>query len=142
MSHSAAARPLPRAIPWPRIGASLRSEAGLSRGSGSRVVALHVADDNLIQPNAGTSAADHLFAGLVPLALLALAGWLYPRLRAGARATVALVVGFMGVLGATEAVYYTRGPGRRATTTPDSSPSPGRPAARSRRRDAVALAAP
>ena len=107
MSHSAAARPLPRAISWPRIGAGLRSEVGLAR-LGFALVALHVADDNLIQPNTGTSATDHLFAGLVPLALLALAAWFYPRLRAGARASTALVVGFMGVLGATEAVYYSR----------------------------------
>jgi MYXO-CTERM domain-containing protein len=110
MSHSAATRPLPRAVPWPRIGAALRSEVGLARLAFA-LVALHVADDNLLQPNAGTSAADHLFAGFVPLALLALAAWFYPRLRAGARASVALVVGFMAILGATEAVYYTRAAG-------------------------------
>ena len=38
-------------------------------------------------PQPGTSAADHLVSGLVPLALLALAGWGFPRVRPGAPAT-------------------------------------------------------
>ena len=49
------------------------------------VVGLHIADDNFFQPAAGTSAADHLVSGLVPLALLTLAAWAFPRLRAGAQ---------------------------------------------------------
>ena len=36
-----------------------------------------------LQPNPGTSAGDHLVGGLVPLALLVVAGVLYGRLRAG-----------------------------------------------------------
>ena len=48
------------------------------------VVALHVVDDNFLQPAAGTSALDHLASGLLPLAALALGGWSYPRVRAGA----------------------------------------------------------
>jgi uncharacterized protein len=75
---------------------------------GISVVALHVVDDNFLQPNPGTSAADHLVSGLVPLALLVGAGLLYPRLRAGARAAIALFAGFFGVLAGTEAVHYTR----------------------------------
>ena len=71
------------------------------------VVALHVVDDNFLQPNPGTSAADHVLGGLVPLALLATAGVFYGRLRAGARATVALVAGFFGILAGTEAVHYS-----------------------------------
>ena len=77
-------------------------------GSASRLVSLHVVDDNFLQPNPGTSAGDHLVSGLVPLALLVLAGIVYPRLRAGARATIALLAGFFGVLAGTEAVDYTR----------------------------------
>ena len=42
------------------------------------VVALHVVDDNFLQPNPGTSAADHLVGGLVPLALLVAAGVVLP----------------------------------------------------------------
>jgi dienelactone hydrolase len=87
--------------------AALRTEAGLVRVS-LGVVALHVVDDTWLQPNPGTSAGDHLFAGLVPLVLLAGAIALYPRLRAGARATIALVGAYLGVLFGTEAAYYTK----------------------------------
>jgi dienelactone hydrolase len=88
-----------------RVGAALRAEVGLARVA-LGIVALHVLDDNFLQPNPGTSAADHLVSGLVPFALLVGAGLLYPRLRAGARATIALFAGFFGVLAGTEAVYY------------------------------------
>jgi hypothetical protein len=71
------------------------------------VVALHVADDNFLQPNPGTSPVDHLFSGLVPLALLAAAAVSYGRARTGVRATLAFLVGFFGVLIGTEAAYYT-----------------------------------
>ena len=69
-------------------------------------IGLHVADDNFFQPQPGTSASDHLVSGLVPLALLALAAWGYPRLRAGARAVVALALGVFGLVLGIEAVYY------------------------------------
>ena len=72
------------------------------------VVALHVVDDNFLQPAAGTSALDHLASGLVPLALLALGGWFYLRVRAGARALIALATGIFGVMiGVFEAGYYS-----------------------------------
>jgi uncharacterized protein len=90
-----------------RAAAALRSEAGLARIA-LGVVSLHVIDDNFLQPNTGTSAADHLVSGLVPLALLVLAAFFYPRVRPGARATIALLAGFFGVLAGTEAVHYTR----------------------------------
>jgi hypothetical protein len=93
-----------------RVAAALRNEAGLARVA-LGVVALHVVDDNFLQPNPGTSAADHLVSGLVPLALLIGASVVYPRLRAGARAAIALVAGFFGVLAGTEAVHYTRAVG-------------------------------
>jgi len=90
--------------------AAVRTEAGLAR-IGLGLVALHVVDDNWLQPNPGTSAGDHLFAGLVPLVLAVVAIVLYPRLRAGARASVALFGGFVGILVGTEAVHYTRAAG-------------------------------
>jgi hypothetical protein len=71
------------------------------------LIALHVADDNFLQPQPGTSAADHLVSGLIPLAVLALAAWGYPHLRAGFRATIALVIGAFGIVTGIEAVYYT-----------------------------------
>ena len=37
------------------------------------VMALHVADDSFLQPASGTSAADHVVSGLVPILVLALA---------------------------------------------------------------------
>jgi dienelactone hydrolase len=93
-----------------RIGGAVWSEVGLARVA-MGVIALHVLDDSFLQPNPGTSAADHLFGGLVPVALLAAAGAVYGRLRAGARATIALLAGFFGVLSGTEAVHYTRAVG-------------------------------
>jgi len=69
-------------------------------------IALHVADDNFLQPQPGTSAMDHLVSGLVPLAALGLAAWGYPRLRAGARAVVALLLGIAGIVSGIEAGYY------------------------------------
>jgi uncharacterized protein len=86
--------------------AAVRTEAGLAR-IGLGAVALHVLDDRFLQPNPGTSASGHVFGGLVPFSLLAVAIVFYPRLRPGARATIALLGGFFGVLFGTEAAYYT-----------------------------------
>ncbi len=57
------------------------------------VIGLHYADVAFFQPEPGTSAGDHLVSGLVPIALLAALAVLYPRMRAGLRATVALALG-------------------------------------------------
>ncbi len=92
------------------IAGAVRSEVALARLA-IGVVALHVVDDNFLQPNPGTSAGDHLVSGLVPLAVLVAAGAFYGRLRAGARATTALLLGFFGVLAGTEAIHYTMGVG-------------------------------
>ena len=48
------------------------------------LIGLHLADDNYLQPEPGTSPLDHLASGLVPIAILAAAAVVYPRLRAGA----------------------------------------------------------
>jgi len=91
-----------------RAAAALRTEAGLARLA-LGVAALHVVDDNFIQPQPGTSAGDHLVGGLVQLAFFLLAAWAYPLLRPGARATLAIFVGiFVAVMGIGEAGYYTR----------------------------------
>lgn len=91
-----------------RAAAALRTEAGLAR-LGLGVAALHVVDDNFVQPQPGTSAGDHLVGGLVQVALFLLAAWAYPRLRPGARATLAIGFGiFTIVMGIGEAGYYTR----------------------------------
>ena len=88
-------------------GSRLLTETRVARAS-LALVALHVVDDNFLQPQPGTSAGDHLVSGLVPLALLAATAWLYPRLRAGARATTAITVGVLAIVGGVaEAAYYT-----------------------------------
>ena len=70
------------------------------------LIGLHVADDNFLQPEAGTSASDHLLSGLLPLALLALAYWAYPRLSGARRGALALFIGPLGIVTGIEAVHY------------------------------------
>ena len=91
-------------IPWPS-GRVPRSQTLFMVLTG--LIALHVIDDSFLQPQPGTSAADHLVSGLVPLAALALAAILYPRLRGGRQAAIALLVGFSGIVVGIEAAYYT-----------------------------------
>jgi uncharacterized protein len=93
------------ASPLSRWGGGSR-EAALFRLA-IAVIALHVVDDNYLQPESGMSAGDHLVSGLVPLAVLGLAAWGYPRLGGGLRGTVALVLGVLASSVAIEAVHYT-----------------------------------
>jgi hypothetical protein len=93
-----------------RLRRALRTDTGLFR-LGVATVAVHVADDTLIQPQPGTSAGDHLVSGFVPLALLGLAAWAWPRLPGAGRGAVALVIGVLGLATTVEAVYYTRAVG-------------------------------
>jgi uncharacterized protein len=72
------------------------------------VIALRVLDVNFIQPAAGTSPADHLVSGLVPLALLGLAAWGYERLPGFWRGMSAIGLGLAGVTVGVDAVHYTR----------------------------------
>jgi len=90
-----------------RIANALGSEVVLARVA-LGLIALHVVDDSFLQPQPGTSAGDHLVSGLVPTGLLVLAAIAYPRLRAGARAALALLLGVFGVVTGVEAVYYMR----------------------------------
>ena len=90
----------------PGSATALRREVGLFV-LGVAVIALHVIDDSFVQPEPGTSAADHLVSGLAPLALLGLAAWGYPRLRGGRRGAIALVFGVFGIVASIEAVHYT-----------------------------------
>ena len=72
------------------------------------LIALHVLDDNFLQPEPGTSAADHLLSGLVPLAVLAAAAWWHPRASGARRGALSLVLGVFGIVAGVEAIYYTR----------------------------------
>src|SRR5687768_4002632 len=73
---------------------------------GLALIALHVLDDNVVQPQPGTSPGDHVVSTLVPLALIGLAAWLHPRLRGGRRGALALVAGVLGIAGGIEGFYY------------------------------------
>ncbi|HET6643357.1 MAG TPA: CocE/NonD family hydrolase [Gaiellaceae bacterium] len=97
-----------RKVAATRVAATFLTETGLARLAFA-VGAIHVVDDNFLQPQPGTSAGDHLVGGLVQTSVFVLFAWVYPRLQAGARATLALGVGvFMVVMGASEAGYYMR----------------------------------
>jgi hypothetical protein len=89
----------------PRL-ATIGSQKAALFLAGVGILALHLVDDSFVHPEAGTAARDHLVSGLVPLPLLVLAGAVYPRLRAGARAALAVFLGsFAIVVGTVEAVY-------------------------------------
>jgi hypothetical protein len=91
---------------WERVSAAQATETKIA-AAGFGVIALHVLDDSFFQPEPGTSAADHLVSGLLPVALLVGAAVAYPRLRPGLRAALAVVLGALGiVMGSIEAVYY------------------------------------
>jgi fermentation-respiration switch protein FrsA (DUF1100 family) len=88
------------------VRAAQRVQALLGLAVGA--IGVHIADDNFFQPEPGTSAADHLVSGLVPLTFVLLAGVAVAsnRLRAGGAAALALLLGYFGVVASTEAVYY------------------------------------
>jgi hypothetical protein len=94
---------------WPAFGAK---GSGLSRFESSAVraavavLALHIIDDNYLQPEPGTRPAGHITSGLVPLAVLAAVALAYPFLRGGARTAVVMTVGALGVAFGIPAVYY------------------------------------
>lgn len=70
------------------------------------LVAIPIADDNFVQTEPGTSAADHLASGLVPLAVLGAIAALYPRLPAGLRAGTSLALGALAVAVGIPGAYY------------------------------------
>ena len=61
------------------------------------LVALHIVDDNYLQPEPGTSAGDHLASGLVPVAILVGLAALAPRLRDGVRAWLSMTLGALAL---------------------------------------------
>jgi hypothetical protein len=76
--------------------------------SGIAAIALHVLDDNFLHPESGTTAAQHLVSGLIPLTALIVFAAAYPRTRAGLRAAILIPLGLLGVVaGAGEAGYYS-----------------------------------
>ena len=61
------------------------------------VIAVAVADDAFVHPEPGTSAGDHLVSGVIPIAVALAAGLVFPRLRAGMRACVAIGFGALAL---------------------------------------------
>ena len=70
------------------------------------VFAIHVVDDNFLHPEPGAAAADHLVSGLVPLAVLGVAAWGYPRVRGLWRGAMALALGVLGIALGVEGAHY------------------------------------
>jgi fermentation-respiration switch protein FrsA (DUF1100 family) len=75
---------------------------------GIALIALHVLDDSFIQANPGTSVGDHLVSGVVPLAVLALAAWVLPRLRGVWQGALSLSLGLLGIAAGVEAFANPR----------------------------------
>jgi uncharacterized protein len=70
------------------------------------LIAVHLLDDNFLQPQPGTSAGDHLVSGLIPLAVLLICVAFSSRVRAGLRGSVAALLGIFGVVIGVESLYY------------------------------------
>ena len=70
------------------------------------LIALHVLVDAFVIIEPGAARSDHIVAAVVPLAVCAVAVWLYPRLRAGIRASMAIVLGALALFGAEISVVH------------------------------------
>ena len=88
------------AVPPPRASENLPAQLAKVTGReyglfliGVALIALYILDDNFLQPEPGTSGSDHLYSGTIPILVAAAAALIYPRLRAGARAVLALCFG-------------------------------------------------
>ncbi len=64
------------------------------------VIAVAVLDHAFVGREPGTSAADHLSSGLVPVAIAGALAWAYPRLRPGRQAAAALTCGALALVAA------------------------------------------
>jgi hypothetical protein len=106
MPSATLARPARRATIRARLAGALRRERTVFR-TAVAILAAHVVDDTLVQPPSGTPATDHLVSAVVPVALLALAAWAYPRLSGFARAALSAGVGLLALVAGVEAAYYT-----------------------------------
>src|SRR3954447_9252777 len=108
MSATTTARPASTTTPAASAagaGAGRRGR-GIVR-AGAAVLAIHVIDDTLVQPPSGTPATDHLVSAAVPVALIALAAWAYPRLSGVVRGALALTFGLLAIVAGIEGAYYT-----------------------------------
>jgi uncharacterized protein len=105
VTATTAARPATLPSPISRFASAARRERTVFRAAAA-ILAVHVLDDTLVQPPAGTPATDHLVSAFVPVALIALAAWAYPRLSGVARGALALLLGVLSGVAGVEAVHY------------------------------------
>jgi fermentation-respiration switch protein FrsA (DUF1100 family) len=77
------------------------------------LIALHAIVDAFLAPEPGTSWDDHLLRGVSSLGILVVVALLYPQLRTGVRAAVAVVLGVLALVGAGLAIVDARGVGPR-----------------------------
>ena len=77
-------------------GASTREVAGFRLALAA--IGLAILDDAFLHPEPATQFGTRAISGLVPLAAAAALALAYPRLRAGARAAVALVCGTLALV--------------------------------------------
>jgi uncharacterized protein len=94
----------PERAGWKRAGR--REYGALLAATG--IVGLHIADDNYLRPEPGTSPLDHLASGLVPIAVLVGIALMYGRLRAGLRAATAMFLGAIAFAVGVPGAYYIR----------------------------------
>ena len=112
--HEAAAHPptqIKRRQPLV-LQASTQPDVLLFSGAAA-AVALHAVVDSFVAPQPGTSPRDHLLRGLASLGLLIASLVIYPRLRAGGKAALALVLGALSLEGAALAIEDARAVGAR-----------------------------
>ena len=99
-------------LPFTQHVASVRLDVLLFSGA-TAAIAVHAIVDSFVAPEPGTGPKDHLLRASVSLALLTLAAVVYPRLAAGARATIAATLGALALEGAGLAIADTRAVGAR-----------------------------
>jgi hypothetical protein len=105
METAATHPPAERVLAW--LATAARRESVLVR-IGIALIALYILDDNFLQPEPGMSAGDHLISGTVPLLVSGAAAFVYPRLRPGARAVLALSFGSIALgAGLAVPVYHS-----------------------------------
>jgi uncharacterized protein len=88
-------------------GAAERSSSWVFVGAAG-ILAAHIVVHAFVTPRTGTSFNDHLVPALVPLALLGLAVWWFPRVGSGWRAATSLILGSITVVGGGVALMALR----------------------------------
>jgi fermentation-respiration switch protein FrsA (DUF1100 family) len=113
--HEAAAHPRTQTRRWRQplvLQVSSQSEVLLFSGA-TAAIALHALVDSFVAPEPGTNPRDHLLRGLASLGLLIILVAIYPRLRAGGRGALAVVLGVLSLEGAALAIEEARTVGAR-----------------------------